>query len=90
MKSSLDSDEGENKKLSRQFVEISGLPKRSFIGGKIKMSLPVFKYHPDPLLTGSVQQRNVQCACCGETREYTYAALFTLRLIWTVSFAPGV
>jgi uncharacterized protein len=38
----------------------------------MKMSLPVFKYHPDPLLTGSIQQRNVLCACCGETREYIY------------------
>jgi uncharacterized protein CbrC (UPF0167 family) len=36
------------------------------------MSLPVFKYHPDPISTGSIQAREVQCVCCEETREYVY------------------
>lgn len=36
------------------------------------MSLPVFKYHPDPIDTGSIEAREVECVCCGEVREYTY------------------
>lgn len=36
------------------------------------MSLPVFKYHPDPLGTGSIEAREVECLCCGEVREYIY------------------
>ena len=36
------------------------------------MNLPVFKYHPAPLSTGSLGQRTVPCICCGEAREYIY------------------
>jgi uncharacterized protein len=36
-------------------------------------TLPKFKYHPDPLATGSVQQSDVECACCGQARGYVYA-----------------
>ncbi len=32
------------------------------------MSLPTFKYHPDPLATGSVIESNVECVCCGQAR----------------------
>lgn len=36
------------------------------------MSFPSFKYHPDPIATGSIEARVISCACCGETREYVY------------------
>ena len=36
------------------------------------MSLPAFKYHPDPIGTGSIEAGEVDCVCCGEVREYTY------------------
>ncbi len=36
------------------------------------MSLPIFKYHPDSISTGSIQARKAQCVCCEETREYIY------------------
>src|SRR5262245_3210410 len=36
------------------------------------MNLPVFKYHPDPISTGSIQARKAQCVCCHEIREYIY------------------
>jgi uncharacterized protein CbrC (UPF0167 family) len=36
------------------------------------MDLPAFKYHPDPVATGSVEIREAQCACCGEEREAVY------------------
>jgi uncharacterized protein CbrC (UPF0167 family) len=36
------------------------------------MDLPLFKYHPDPVATGSVEIRNARCACCGEDREAVY------------------
>ncbi|WP_175969004.1 CbrC family protein [Burkholderia sp. BCC0322] len=30
------------------------------------MSLPAFRYHPDPLATGSVICSDARCACCGD------------------------
>jgi uncharacterized protein CbrC (UPF0167 family) len=36
------------------------------------MSLPVFKYHPDPLGTGSVIKSEATCECCGQSRGYIY------------------
>jgi uncharacterized protein CbrC (UPF0167 family) len=37
------------------------------------MQLPTFKYHPDPLATGSVIKSDAECVCCGEARGYVYA-----------------
>jgi len=37
------------------------------------MNLPTFKYHPDPLSTGSVIVSDATCKCCGEKRGYIYA-----------------
>ncbi|MCE9561386.1 MAG: CbrC family protein [Planctomycetes bacterium] len=36
------------------------------------MKLPRFKYHPDPLATGSVVASATRCACCGRSRGYVY------------------
>src|SRR5437867_1874998 len=36
------------------------------------MSLPTFKYHPDPLATGSIERSEVECVCCGRERGYVY------------------
>jgi uncharacterized protein len=36
------------------------------------MSLPIFKYHPDPIATGSIIQSNNVCECCGQVRGYIY------------------
>lgn len=35
-------------------------------------ALPVFKYHPDPLKTGSVERSQTACTCCGMVRGYIY------------------
>src|SRR5690242_10257801 len=37
------------------------------------MDLPQFKYHPDPLATGSVVASDAECACCGKSRGFLYA-----------------
>jgi uncharacterized protein CbrC (UPF0167 family) len=34
--------------------------------------LPVFKYHPDPISTGSVVRSDNVCACCDQARGYIY------------------
>jgi Uncharacterised protein family (UPF0167) len=34
--------------------------------------LPEFRYHPDPVATGSVVAEEVDCACCGQRRPFTY------------------
>lgn len=36
------------------------------------MGLPVFKYHPDPLATGSVVASDTECCCCGKARGCVY------------------
>jgi uncharacterized protein len=36
------------------------------------MTLPTFKYHPEPIATGSVVASDKACCCCGERRGYIY------------------
>lgn len=36
------------------------------------MNLPVFKYHPDPIATGSVVRSATPCICCEQDRGYVY------------------
>ena len=36
------------------------------------MDLPVFRYHPDPIASGSVVPWDEACPCCGEVRGYAY------------------
>jgi hypothetical protein len=36
------------------------------------MSLPTFKYHPDPIATGSIKPADTECACCNQQRGYIY------------------
>lgn len=36
------------------------------------MTPPSFKYHPDPIATGSIEARDIICVCCGEARGYVY------------------
>jgi uncharacterized protein CbrC (UPF0167 family) len=36
------------------------------------MALPTFKYHPEPLSTGSVVESDTECACCGKARGFVY------------------
>lgn len=37
------------------------------------MSLPVFRYHPDPLRSGSVMASTESCIRCGQARGYLYS-----------------
>ena len=37
------------------------------------MNLPEFKYHRDPVRSGSVEGSPKRCRCCGETRGYIYS-----------------
>lgn len=36
------------------------------------MSFPTFRYHPDPLKTGSIKESSEACECCNRTRGYIY------------------
>lgn len=36
------------------------------------MKLPHFKYHPDPVATGSVEESDEECACCEKARGFLY------------------
>jgi uncharacterized protein CbrC (UPF0167 family) len=37
------------------------------------MELPRFRYHPQPLSSGSLQASAERCDCCGQSRGYIYA-----------------
>lgn len=36
------------------------------------MELPSFRYHPDPLASGSIVRSEATCRCCGQARGYIY------------------
>lgn len=36
------------------------------------MSIPTFKYHPDPTATYSVEKSDAKCICCGKERGFIY------------------
>ena len=36
------------------------------------MSLPKFRYHPNPLATGSIEESDAECLCCEKARGYIY------------------
>ncbi|MDN3617331.1 CbrC family protein [Vibrio gallaecicus] len=38
------------------------------------MKLPIFKYHPDPLATGSIEVSDEVCECCEKTTGYIYSS----------------
>jgi uncharacterized protein CbrC (UPF0167 family) len=38
-----------------------------------RSALPQFRYHPDPLDTGSITESDAECARCGEKRGFIYA-----------------
>jgi len=38
------------------------------------MPLPTFRYHPDPLRSGSIITSTSPCICCDQSRGYVYAA----------------
>jgi uncharacterized protein CbrC (UPF0167 family) len=38
------------------------------------LELPVFRYHPDPLASGSIKPSGAPCQCCGQARGYLYAS----------------
>jgi uncharacterized protein len=37
------------------------------------MDFPEFKYHRDPIQSGSVEESSKACQCCGEARGYIYS-----------------
>ncbi|SNX88584.1 hypothetical protein SAMN06272735_9048 [Streptomyces sp. TLI_55] len=39
-------------------------------------SLPFFRYHPDPLASGSIRAAAETCACCKRNRGWIYTATF--------------
>jgi uncharacterized protein CbrC (UPF0167 family) len=38
----------------------------------MSLVLPKFKYHPDPVKTGSIEPSSAKCVCCGKARGYIY------------------
>jgi len=38
----------------------------------MSISLPTFRYHPDPIATGAVVASEATCRCCGESRGFVY------------------
>jgi uncharacterized protein CbrC (UPF0167 family) len=50
--------------------------------------LPSFRYHPDPIATGSVVLSDTLCRCCGQARGYIYKASVYCRELLRESLCP--
>jgi uncharacterized protein CbrC (UPF0167 family) len=37
-----------------------------------ELALPVFRYHPDPIASGSIEASDALCACCNRRRGFIY------------------
>src|SRR5216683_2326627 len=37
------------------------------------MTLPTFRYHPDPIRSGSIVESEKKCRCCRQVRGYVYS-----------------
>lgn len=46
--------------------------RRSLYSINVIMDLPTFKYHPDPVATGSIIRSKAVCECCGQQRGFIY------------------
>src|SRR6201996_3119832 len=46
------------------------------------MDLPTFRYHPDPIASGSIAPSDARCACCDPRRGFIYkAAVYCLEAL---------
>jgi uncharacterized protein CbrC (UPF0167 family) len=52
------------------------------------MKLPEFKYHPDPVATGSVVASDLECECCGQARGYIYTGPVYAEEEFQSAFCP--
>ena len=45
-----------------------------------RLSLPTFRYHPDPIRSGSIVESEKKCRCCRQARGYVYtASVYSLK-----------
>ena len=50
--------------------------------------LPSFRYHPDPVATGSVERSSAECVACGRCRGYIYVGPVYAEEDHTDAFCP--
>ncbi|WP_406733534.1 CbrC family protein [Streptomyces sp. NBC_01794] len=51
-------------------------------------SLPFFRYHPDPLASGSIRASTEVCACCNRSTGWIYTATFYTAQATNGHFCP--
>ena len=49
-----------------------GTMRRDFDPRTVTEALPTFRYHPDPIATGSIVRSSAVCRCCTRARGYIY------------------
>ncbi|UQI49667.1 CbrC family protein (plasmid) [Streptomyces sp. HU2014] len=54
----------------------------------MSVSLPFFRYHPDPLTTGSIRASAEACACCNRSTGWIYTATFYTAQEVNENFCP--
>jgi uncharacterized protein len=52
------------------------------------MTLPTFKYHPDPVATGNVVESDTECVCCGKSQGFIYTGPVYARGEYDQSICP--
>jgi len=54
----------------------------------VSPELPVFRYHPDPIASGSLRESTETCACCNRATGSIYTATFYTAQEVSGSFCP--
>ncbi|MFJ8011200.1 CbrC family protein [Streptomyces sp. NPDC096339] len=57
-------------------------------GSPVSTALPHFRYHPDPVASGSVRESTETCACCHRGTGWIYTATFYTTQDVSGSFCP--
>ena len=59
----------------QSFIALRTISTFLFLMNKLgeSMAMPQFKYHPDPIATGSIVPSDLYCRCCDQPRGYLYA-----------------
>ena len=51
-------------------------------------TLPHFRYHPDPIATGSIKESQNECRACGQVRGYIYTSSVYAREDFNENICP--
>ena len=63
-------------------------PAPAAVADEADAPLPFFRYHPDPLASGSIEESDTECVCCGRVRGYIYVGPVYAEEEYEASICP--